>query len=164
MCDYCDCRSHPQIAALAAEHEQALARTAAIRRAVATAADPGELVARLAAELPPHFDREERGVFRQMRASGIGEDYVDTFDREHDELEALLAAEVTPAVATRLVELLEDHILREETDMFPAAHQLFAPTDWDEIDAEVGRPTPSEGVLRAAIEPPGAARARPGSG
>lgn len=154
VCDYCDCRSHPQIAALAAEHEEALGLTAAIRRALADdeAALPG-LVARLREELPPHFDREERGVFDQMSRAGIGDDYVAVFDREHDQLEKLLAAPITADVAARLVDLLEDHILREETDMFPAAHQLFSPADWDAIDAEVGRPEPAAGVLRAAIEP-----------
>lgn len=155
MCDYCDCRSHPQIAVLAEDHERALAVTAAIRRALA-ADDPATaagLIGELAATLPPHFDREERGVFERLRRSGIGDDYVARFDAEHTELGALLQSSPSADVAARLVGLLEDHILREETDMFPAAHQVLAPGDWDAIDEQVGLPPSADGVLRARIEP-----------
>ena len=36
-----------------------------------------------------------------------------------------------------LVKSLEAHMVREETDMFPAAEQLLGPADWDAVDAAV---------------------------
>ncbi len=36
-----------------------------------------------------------------------------------------------------MIELLEDHILREETDMFPAARQLLDPEQWEAVDQRV---------------------------
>jgi hemerythrin-like domain-containing protein len=38
----------------------------------------------------------------------------------------------------RIVELLEDHILREESDLFPAAHQLLGSEAWATITASGG--------------------------
>jgi hypothetical protein len=146
MCDYCDCRSHPEIAALAEDHERALAVTAAARRALSVgdqAAADG-LLSRLPAMLAPHFDREQRGVFDRLRRTGIGDDYVARFDADHVELTALLGQSPSPERTAHLLALLEDHILREETDMFPAAHQLFAPLDWDAIDELVGRLPPDQ--------------------
>lgn len=145
MCDYCDCRSHPEIAALAEDHERALAVTAAVRRALGAgdhAAADG-LLAELPAMLAPHFDREQRGVFDRLRRTGIGDDYVARFDADHVELTLLLEQPASGQRTEHLVALLEDHILREETDMFPAAHQLFAPVDWDAIDELVGRVPPA---------------------
>jgi hypothetical protein len=39
-----------------------------------------------------------------------------------------------------VVELLADHTLREETDLFPAARQLLAPDQWDAVDQRVFQP------------------------
>ena len=162
MCDYCDCRSHPEIAFLSEDHERVLTLTAALRRALARR--DGDSVATLVGRLPgllgPHFEREERGVFERLRGTGIGDEYVDRFDREHDEMERLLAGS-SSADTQRLVILLEDHILREETDMFPAAHQLLAPTDWDAIDEIVGRAPATAGLVRKPLNPTPLTGARP---
>jgi hypothetical protein len=37
----------------------------------------------------------------------------------------------------QIVDLLEDHILREESDLFPAAHQLLGSDAWATIAASV---------------------------
>ena len=78
MCDYCDCRSHPEIAALSADHEVLLALLADLRRAT------------------------------------------DAGDAERAEMP--------------LGALLDDHVAREESDLFPAARQLLAPGQWDAVD------------------------------
>jgi hemerythrin-like domain-containing protein len=143
MCDYCDCRSHPQIASLSADHE----RLQSLLTEIAGAADGHDrercrsLAGRLRRILDPHADREERGVFAQLRAAGVDDDYVARFEDEHVLVHALvagLASDEWLSEARRLVEVLRGHIAREETDLFPAAHQLLHPAQWDVIDAEVG--------------------------
>ena len=137
MCDYCGCRSEPEIAALSADHERLLALTAQLRRAHEAGDTAPELVAELAGMLAPHARREEHGVFAALIAEGIDADYVARFELDHSTLEELLArGEASDMV--RLVDLLEDHILREESDLFPAAHQLLGSVAWATIAAASG--------------------------
>lgn len=42
MCDYCDCRAQPEIAALSAQHEEILAVVGALRRLLDDGCDVGE--------------------------------------------------------------------------------------------------------------------------
>jgi hemerythrin-like domain-containing protein len=140
MCDYCDCRSQPQIAALSAEHEVLLAITAAIRRSVADGRTIRPELAELAELLAPHAAREEAGLFAVLRDAGVGEDYVGHFEEEHRRLEELLeTAGHERHAAVALVDLLDEHILREETDMFPAARQLLDAAQWDAVDEAVSQ-------------------------
>ena len=138
MCDYCDCRSHPEIAALSDDHHRLLpllhdlGRTADVDDAAAAADIIGELDAILRA----HAVREERGVFAELRATAVDAEYLDRFEHDHHRIHALLdgfSAIGWQHAARDLVALLRAHILREETDLFPAAHQLLSPTQWDEI-------------------------------
>ena len=46
------------------------------------------------------------------------------------------------ALAHELVRMLRDHIAREERDLFPAAHQLLVPGQWDTVD-RLTDPSPS---------------------
>lgn len=139
MCDYCDCRSHPEIAALSADHEALLALLAELRRAtdVRDAERAEMLLGALHGRLDPHAAREERGVFTQLRAADVARGYVDGFERDHDRIHELLAQAAGGhwhASARTFVDLLGDHIAREESDLFPAAHQLLAPGQWDAVD------------------------------
>jgi hemerythrin-like domain-containing protein len=142
VCDYCDCRSHPQIAALSTDHERLLELLGALDRAVS---DGARVVARaLLSELHDLLDRharqEERGVFAQLRAADVGDGYVAGFEADHDVIHHLLAAgddDSWRETATALVGTLRDHILREESDLFPAAHQLLTPTQWDAVDDQL---------------------------
>jgi hemerythrin-like domain-containing protein len=135
MCDYCGCRSEPEIAALSADHERMLALTAGLRRAQATGVPAPELAAELTRVLGPHARREERGVFAALVAEGIDAAYVLRFEHEHDTLEELLADADARHQMMHIVDLLEDHILREESDLFPAAHHLLGPDAWAKIAA-----------------------------
>ena len=138
MCDYCDCRSQPQIAALSAEHERLLAITAAIRRGLAAGRAVRPELDELTELLAPHAQKEEVGLFAVLRQAGVAEDYVGHFEEEHRRLEGLLeTAGSEDQAATALVDLLDEHILREETDMFPAARQLLDAAQWDTIDEAV---------------------------
>jgi hemerythrin-like domain-containing protein len=139
MCDYCDCRSHPQIASLSADHERMLRLLAGLHRAV----DRGDeqwarqLIAELRPLLDLHTTREEGGVFTELRRADVDRHYVEMFEHEHEELHGLLAggdAADWRRVANELIRVLGDHIAREESDLFPAAHQLLRPDQWDAVD------------------------------
>jgi len=143
MCDYCDCRTHPAIASLSAEHEVVLELLGDLRRAAAVQdrATGVAVLARLHDVLSAHATREERGVFNALRHAGISHSYLDWFERDHGRIHALLDTSVTEhredwqGAAEELVHLLVDHILREESDLFPVAHQVLSPRQWDEVDA-----------------------------
>jgi hemerythrin-like domain-containing protein len=142
MCDYCGCRAEPEIAALSAEHEHMLTLTAQLRRAHEAGVPATDVVAELARMLGPHARREERGVFAALLAEGIDTEYIQRFEHEHETLEELLSGGDAPLPTLQLVELLEGHILREESDLFPAAHQLLGSDAWAAIAAPVGDDDP----------------------
>ena len=139
MCDYCDCRSHPAIASLSADHERLLHLLGALRQA---ATDGDRATARPILEelhhtVGGHAGREESGVFTQLRAAGVEPAYLDQFEHEHEQVHALLDHQAPidwAGSALELVELLSGHIAREESDLFPAAHQLLSPSQWDAVD------------------------------
>jgi hypothetical protein len=136
MCDYCDCRSHPAIGSLSADHEVLLGLLGDLRRATAV---PDRTAAAVCIEglrhrLGDHAAREERGVFTELRRAGVDGAYVDWFERDHVRIHELLDAGDREG-DDELIELLADHILREESDLFPVAHQVLAPHQWDAVDA-----------------------------
>ncbi len=138
MCDYCDCRSEPEIAVLSAEHDRLLSILFEMRGAVAS--DDRGLLARTAAglraKLDQHAAREEQGLFTQLRAE-VGDAYVEAFTADHERLGSLAAAAAAgdARAALKLDAVLRDHILLEESDLFPAAHQLLSPAQWDAVAA-----------------------------
>jgi hemerythrin-like domain-containing protein len=140
MCDYCDCRSHPQIAALNADHDVLLAHLTDLERAVAAGdhAAAAAVLAPLHDLLHAHAGTEERGVFTQLRRTVADDTYVGRFEDEHRVLHGLAASSAGDgwrAAAAELARELREHIFREETDLFPAAHQLLSPAQWDAVDA-----------------------------
>jgi len=142
MCDYCDCRSHPQIAALSEDHEHLVHLLTELERAMG-GDDPQparDVIRQLHDGLHVHAAREERGVFAQMRQVVLDEDYVAMFERDHVELHRLIGDAGGAGwrdAAVGLSQVLRRHILREETDLFPAAHQMLEPAQWDAIDREM---------------------------
>ena len=143
MCDYCGCRSEPEIAALSADHERMLGLTAGLRRAHETGTPAADLAAELTRMLGPHPRREERGMLAALVAEGIDADYVMRFEHEHDTHAELLAGTDTERQVLEIVDLLEDHIFREESDLFPAAHQLLGSDAWATIAALAVADTPT---------------------
>jgi hemerythrin-like domain-containing protein len=139
VCDYCDCRSHPAIASLSADHERLLHLLGELRQAATdgdrAAARP--ILEELHDRVGGHAAREETGVFTQLRAAGVESAYLDRFEHEHVQVHDLLAdhhPDDWAGSALDLVELLRGHIAREESDLFPAAHQLLSPSQWDAVD------------------------------
>jgi hemerythrin-like domain-containing protein len=152
MCDYCDCRSHPPIAALSAEHEVLLGLLAALRQA-ADAADrdrAGPALAALRDRLAGHAAREEHGLFHQLRDAELDGEYITMFEQDHRRVDTLLhdaGGRGWRAAVGELVELLTKHIAREEYDLFPVAHQVLAPSQWDAVDAVHSPIRPCEATL-----------------
>lgn len=144
MCDYCGCRSQPEIAALSADHENILEILGRLERAVRNAdrVAAGAHLHELAGLVEPHAQREERGVFRGLRLVGVDDAYVAGFERDHERIHALLQpvsgdggdSEDWRTKASELVALLADHIFREESDAFPVAYLLIPPAEWDVIE------------------------------
>ncbi len=146
MCDYCGCREHDAIAALSIEHETLLGMLTEMERHADnhSSADARPLLGRLHDLLSPHALREEHGVFTELEQAGVGHLYITMFEADHQQIHALLARTETanwePAVR-ELVRTLRDHIAREESDLFPAAHQLLVPSQWDAVDQLTERST-----------------------
>lgn len=141
MCDYCDCRSQPEIAELSEEHIRLLALTAKVRRAVVEDVEQvSELLDEIATLLDGHTAREERGVFHALRQEHVPEEYVELFEHDHARIDELLTEiRLRGGDVLELIRLVEDHVHREETDMYPAAHQLLTPADWDALAGTAGR-------------------------
>lgn len=133
MCDYCGCRSEPEIAALSADHEHMLTLTAGLRRAHEVGVAAPQLFAELTAMLGPHARREERGLYAALAAEVGDPAYVAMFAHEHDELDALATGPDADRHIVQIIALLEAHILREESDLFPAAHQMLGSRAWATI-------------------------------
>lgn len=139
MCDYCDCRSHREIADLSADHEHLLGQLRELSLAVAAGdrTEAARLMDHLHGVLHDHAHREELGVFGQLRGHA-GSQYIELFESDHRALHELVA-DVSSGDwalrATGLVDSLSAHIAREESDLFPAAHQMLSPADWDVVDA-----------------------------
>jgi hemerythrin-like domain-containing protein len=123
-------------------------------RAAADTAGMAELARRITAVLEPHTFVEEHGLFPVLAADF--HDHVMALQAEHRHIEAVLGeaadgAPADPAWPARLVEtldLLREHILKEQDGVFPAALANLNPEDWDAIDttrATVGTLLPAPG-------------------
>lgn len=136
MCDYCDCRRIPEIAALGAEHDR-IEDLGAAALAALRSGEPGSAAAidLLIRSLEPHVRREERGIFTQAREAGLGAYYVDDLEQDHRRFaSALEHPDMLDADALEeLLDELHHHIAIEEYDLFPAAAQLFTESHWEAV-------------------------------
>ncbi len=74
-------------------------------------------------------------MFAELR-SQAGDDSVVMFEDDHASIHDLLDRAGTDewaSVAEQLVDRLSEHMLLEETDLFPVAHQLLTPDQWARI-------------------------------
>ncbi len=136
MCDYCGCRSRPLIAQLGHDHDRLRSLVRDLRRALDR--DPAGVAApagRLAAMLEAHSALEEGGLYVELDRAGISPDQL--LD-EHATVDATVRAAADghgEATALRkALHTLDDHITREEYDLFPGAHQLLADDAWDRLE------------------------------
>ena len=156
MCEYCGCQAVTAIDDLTREHDLVVNLIGEVRaaRAATDTARMAELACRITAVLEPHTQVEERGLFPALAADFP--DHVAALRADHRQVEAVLgeAAGGTPADPTwpgRLIttlDLLREHILKEQDGVFPAALANLNPDDWDAIDtirAKVGTLLPAPG-------------------
>ena len=135
MCEYCGCQQIEALGELTREHEE-------IRELAREAVDAGTAdaavaaVQQLLAALAPHNRVEEDGLFAAMAAQFP--EHTDSLRAEHQEIGDLITAFLTdPADRTplyRALDMLFEHILREQDGLFPAALAYLGPAEWDEID------------------------------
>ncbi|HTH06581.1 MAG TPA: hemerythrin domain-containing protein [Ilumatobacteraceae bacterium] len=139
MCDYCDCRAQPEIQALSNEHERILEVVGKLRRNEGETADRlDQSLDALAELLGTHTAREEAGIFSRLRSAQIDDGYLDRFESDHTLIDqTLVAAKADHRRIEALLVIVTNHILHEETDMYPAARQILGPADWEQIDRAV---------------------------
>jgi hemerythrin-like domain-containing protein len=143
MCEYCGCQALVAVDELTREHDLVVNLIGEVRAAHAATdlAGVAEAARQIAAVLAPHTEVEERGLFPAL--ADDFPDQVAALEAEHRRVEAVLAeaAMGTPPDPTwpgRLVETLEllrEHILKEQDGVFPAALANLATADWEAIDA-----------------------------
>lgn len=156
MCEYCGCQDVTAIGELTREHDMVVNLIGAVRAAGAAgdAARMARLARQIAAILGPHTQVEEHGLF-----PALVDDFpeqVAALEAEHRRVEAVLgeagtATPADPAWPGRLLgvlELLRDHILKEQDGVFPAALTTLSSADWDAVEsvrARVGSLLPATG-------------------
>ena len=143
MCEYCGCQAVAAIDDLTREHDLVIGIVSEIRAAYAAAdVERMALLTRTAAAvLGPHTQVEEHGLLPALAAEFP--EPVAVLRAEHRRIESVLgeAADATPTEPTwprRLIEaldLLRDHILKEQDGVFPAALATLRTDDWEAIDA-----------------------------
>lgn len=136
MCDYCDCRFRPLIAALGEDHARISTLSARLRARAEAGDRAGAAVvaADLAAVLDPHSRLEESGLYVELEA--IGFDAADLHAEHLRVDEAVAAAAAGTADLPEVIDALDAltrHIRMEEYDLFPAAHQLLDHQAWDRL-------------------------------
>lgn len=142
VCEYCGCQSLRAIADLTEEHTAALELVDRARRSAAEGAGPGAAVvaAELLALLEPHTAVEEEALFPAMAREHA--EHVAVLHGEHERIHATLRAVVAGAQApqwtqelTVAVQLLREHIFKEQDGLFPAALIELDPADWERLEA-----------------------------
>jgi hemerythrin-like domain-containing protein len=143
MCEYCGCQAVAAIDELTREHDLVVNLIGDVR-APHTATDAermADLARQIAAVLGPHTEVEERALFPAL--AGDFPDHVAALQAEHRRIEAVLGEAATgispdPTWPTRLVDILDvlrEHILKEQDGAFPAALTTLRTADWDALDA-----------------------------
>jgi hemerythrin-like domain-containing protein len=143
MCEYCGCQALPAIAELTREHDLVVDLIGCIRTAHRDANVPrmAGIARRVSAVLVPHTAVEEQGLFPPLAEEFP--DGIAALQAEHRHIETVLgeaAAGVPPDPAwpRRLLDaldLLRDHILKEQDGVFPAALAGLSTEDWEAMDA-----------------------------
>lgn len=157
MCEYCGCQAIRSIEELTREHDAALGDIRTGRQA-ADAGDrqgAGRAALRLLELLGPHTAVEEQALFPAMAREHP--DHVAVLAAEHAAVHAALAATAlgspdgadwqTPLLAA--LDVLREHIAKEQDGLFPAALTSLGPDDWqavEQVRARAGtalRPAPA---------------------
>jgi iron-sulfur cluster repair protein YtfE (RIC family) len=143
MCEYCGCQAVPAIAELTREHEAVVALVSQVRAAhgAGDVAAMAVIARRIAVVLGPHTQVEEQGLFPALE--GDFPDHVAVLRAEHREAETVLDAAAAgvpadpgwPDRLLTMLEMLREHILKEQDGVFPAALTSLRTADWEAVDA-----------------------------
>jgi hemerythrin-like domain-containing protein len=143
MCEYCGCQSVTAIDELTREHDMVVNMIGDVRSAhtIGDVAAMAELARRIAAVLRPHTEVEEHGLFPLL--TDEFPEHVTALQAEHRHVEAILGAAeagtpADPGWPQQLIDtldLLREHILKEQDGVFPAALTSLSGDDWDIVDA-----------------------------
>jgi hemerythrin-like domain-containing protein len=156
MCEYCGCQAVSTIDELTREHDFVVGLIGEVRSAyqAGDAARMTELARQIAAVLGPHTRVEEDGLFPAL--AGDFPEQVAVLRDEHRVVEEVLGAAATgtpadsgwPDRLIEVVDLLRDHILKEQDGVFPAALTTLRTGDWAAVEAvraRVGTLLPAPG-------------------
>jgi hemerythrin-like domain-containing protein len=160
MCQYCGCQQIESIGELTREHDAVVVAAGVVVRQV-DAGDLGAAAAtcrRIVELLRPHTSVEEGGLFPCLATDFPH--HVHVLRAEHREIEAVLAESahtvpLDPSWPARLLatlDVLREHILKEQDGLFPAALVALDTDQWeriDEIRARVGSALPVAHPSRA---------------
>lgn len=138
MCEYCGCRDIALIGRLSEEHYEAVDGLGRLRRSIETgdAAAVKRSLGLFAAELFPHNDSEEAGLFHELVKDEYFEPTVTELIGQHRQFRSLVGriGEGDWAAYAELEETLRHHIDREENGLFPATAVAVDGPTWEEID------------------------------
>ncbi|MFI6560201.1 hemerythrin domain-containing protein [Streptomyces sp. NPDC050534] len=143
MCEYCGCQAVASIGQLTREHEAVVGLVSHVRDAhrKGEIARMAELAREIAAVLGPHTEVEEHGLFPAMAPDFP--DKIAALEAEHRLIEVVLAEADGPFLADptwpeRLIttlDLLRNHILKEQDGVFPAALAVLDTEQWETVEA-----------------------------
>jgi hemerythrin-like domain-containing protein len=143
MCEYCGCQALDTIDELTREHDLVVGLIGDVRAALADADVPrmAVLARQIAVVLGPHTEVEEYGLFPALAADFP--DHIHTLQAEHRRIEAVLGearsgTPADPAWPARLagaIQVLREHILKEQDGVFPAALASLGAADWEAAEA-----------------------------
>lgn len=142
MCEYCGCQAIQSIAELTREHDAALAdiRTG---RAAASSGDrqaAAGAAMRLLELLGPHTAVEEQALFPAMAREHP--EHVATLTAEHRGIHEALTSTclggpggpVWQSRFTAALDVLREHIAKEQDGLFPAALISLLSDDWEDVE------------------------------
>jgi hemerythrin-like domain-containing protein len=163
MCEYCGCQSLTTIDELTREHDAVVDLIGHVREAHrdGRVTRMAELAREIAAVLGPHTQVEEHGLFPALAAEFP--EKIAVLEAEHRRIEAVLAEADGPFLADptwperlrETLDLLREHILKEQDGVFPAALAFLDPEQWEAVEAvrrRVGGPPlmPAPGMSPAS--------------
>ena len=149
MCEYCGCQQIATIAELTREHNAAVELVGQIQSSLRD--QRLENVATICQEilviLRPHTVVEEEGLFPEM--ADEFPDHIAALRSEHREIEKVLGegADGLPDDPTwpdrllAVLNMLREHILKEQDGVFPAALAALDSDQWERIEAVRARAT-----------------------
>ena len=147
MCEYCGCQALATIDELTREHDLVVGLLRDARAASADADIPrmAELARQIATVLGPHTEVEEHGLFPALAADFP--DHIAALKAEHRRVEEVLGEALSgtpadpqwPAQLAETLQMLREHILKEQDGVFPAALAGLGIADWEAAEAARAR-------------------------